>query len=359
MDKYRLTEFQNWTRPLIGQPDALTPNYISEEIRDNALREFALREHEEAISLWLVALNLLAFAFEPGRVYTAPGTEPNSAEDTPEARIGRAAYMLRLQLIGLSGRASKPALDLTLSGYYTEAWTLLRTMLDGWARSVYVRLRPKGHVRWYASENEGSHKEPPHWGEIEGAIGKDGNEEDKALFAEALLRWELLQVGSHPSGEGIGQTRDDELGILTYRPEYHKGFCTHTFSLGVLVQRALLRELELMGSHEDWWLKTNAKFASDVQSLENSMRPALDAMAAKIQGRRTRTKPIVAQLTPRERELLQLLAEGLDDATIAERLYLTQGTVRNHMTHLLEKLEVDSRLQALVLAARYGLVTIE
>jgi hypothetical protein len=178
MDKHDLTEFQNWTKPLIGQPDGLTPSYISEEIRDNWLREFTLREHEEPVSLWLCALNLLAFAFEPGNVYTAPGPAPDSTEDNPEARIGRAAYTLRLQLIGLSGRASKPALDLTLSGYYTEAWTLLRTMLDGWARAVYVRIRPKEHVRWYASEDEGPQKEPPHWGEIEGVIGKDGNDED-------------------------------------------------------------------------------------------------------------------------------------------------------------------------------------
>jgi hypothetical protein len=291
MDKHDLTEFQNWTRPLIGQPDELTPNYISEEIRDNWLREFTLREHEEPVSLWLCALNLLAFAFEPGHVYTAPGPEPDSAEDTPEARIGRAAYTLRLQLIGLSGRASKPALDLTLSGYYTEAWTLLRTMLDGWARAVYVRLRPKEHVRWYASEDEDPQKEPPHWGEIEGVIGKDGNDEDKALFAEARLRWEILQVGSHPSGEGIGQTRDDERGILTYRPEYRKNFCMHTFSLGILVQRALLRELELMGSHEAWWLKTNATLASKVRSLEHSIRPALDEMEAKIRARRAPGNP--------------------------------------------------------------------
>jgi hypothetical protein len=160
-------------------------------------------------------------------------------------------------------------------------------MLDGWARAAYVRIRPKEHVRWYASEDEGPQREPPHWGEIEGVIGKDGNDEDKALFGAARLRWEILQAGAHPSGEGLGQTRDDERGILTYRPEYRKDFCMHTFSLAILVQRALLRELELMGSHDDSWLKTNATLASKVGSLENSIRPALDEMAAKIQARRT------------------------------------------------------------------------
>jgi hypothetical protein len=58
----------------------------------------------------------------------------------------------------------------------------------------------------------------------------------------------------------------------------------HTFTLSIVVQRALLREFELLGSHQDKWLKTNAKFARDVESLVNSIRPrpALDKMAAKI-----------------------------------------------------------------------------
>jgi DNA-binding NarL/FixJ family response regulator len=68
---------------------------------------------------------------------------------------------------------------------------------------------------------------------------------------------------------------------------------------------------------------------------------------------------LIAQLTPRERELLQLLAEGLNDAGMAERLGISPKTVRNHMVNLLDKLGVHSRLQALVLATHYGLVTIE
>ena len=68
---------------------------------------------------------------------------------------------------------------------------------------------------------------------------------------------------------------------------------------------------------------------------------------------------LLEKLTPRERELLQLLAEGLDDAAMAERLSISPKTVRNHMVHVLDKLGVDSRLQALVLAARHGLVTLK
>jgi DNA-binding NarL/FixJ family response regulator len=68
---------------------------------------------------------------------------------------------------------------------------------------------------------------------------------------------------------------------------------------------------------------------------------------------------LMAQFTPRERDLLQLLAEGLNDAAMAERLGISPKTVRNHMVHVLDKLGVHSRLQALVLAAQLGLVTLE
>ena len=65
------------------------------------------------------------------------------------------------------------------------------------------------------------------------------------------------------------------------------------------------------------------------------------------------------RLTPREREVLQALAEGSSDREIARRLHVGEGTVHSHVTNILSKLEVSSRLQALVFAVRHGVVTIE
>jgi len=67
----------------------------------------------------------------------------------------------------------------------------------------------------------------------------------------------------------------------------------------------------------------------------------------------------IVRLTPREREILQLLAEGLDSHGISERLYISLRTERNHMTSILAKLGVHSRLQALVFAVRHGVVSID
>jgi DNA-binding NarL/FixJ family response regulator len=65
------------------------------------------------------------------------------------------------------------------------------------------------------------------------------------------------------------------------------------------------------------------------------------------------------RLTPREREVLQALAQGSSDREIARRLHVGEGTVHSHVTNILSKLEVSSRLQALVFAVRHGVVTIE
>jgi DNA-binding NarL/FixJ family response regulator len=61
-------------------------------------------------------------------------------------------------------------------------------------------------------------------------------------------------------------------------------------------------------------------------------------------------------LTTRERQVLMLLAEGLDNGEIADRLYVSISTVKNHVSSLLEKLEVDNRVQAAVFAIRSGVL---
>jgi pimeloyl-ACP methyl ester carboxylesterase/DNA-binding CsgD family transcriptional regulator len=61
-----------------------------------------------------------------------------------------------------------------------------------------------------------------------------------------------------------------------------------------------------------------------------------------------------AELSAREREILELVARGLDNRQIAERLFLSEKTVRNHITSVFSKLEVQSRAQAIVHAREAG-----
>ncbi len=63
-----------------------------------------------------------------------------------------------------------------------------------------------------------------------------------------------------------------------------------------------------------------------------------------------------SNLTEREKEVLMLISHGKSNAEIAESLYLSEGTVRNYVSSILEKLEVTDRTQAAVIAIRSGLV---
>ena len=61
----------------------------------------------------------------------------------------------------------------------------------------------------------------------------------------------------------------------------------------------------------------------------------------------------VTDLTRRETEVLALLSEGLTNAEIGRRLFITQSTVKVHVRHILEKLGVRTRLQAVLAAQDY------
>ena len=65
--------------------------------------------------------------------------------------------------------------------------------------------------------------------------------------------------------------------------------------------------------------------------------------------------PPAPDLTPREREVLVLLARGCDNAAISRRLYMSPSTVKHHVSRVLEKLGVENRLQAAAFAIRHGL----
>jgi two-component system, NarL family, response regulator DevR len=82
-------------------------------------------------------------------------------------------------------------------------------------------------------------------------------------------------------------------------------------------------------------------------------------MLARLLPRLSRREPerrLGSDLTAREVEVLGLLAEGLSSEAIAGRLFLSQNTVRNHVQNLLAKLGAHSRLEAVSIAARSGLL---
>jgi DNA-binding NarL/FixJ family response regulator len=86
---------------------------------------------------------------------------------------------------------------------------------------------------------------------------------------------------------------------------------------------------------------------------ESLIAPALARkLLRRIRSRRADAGAPRPQLTERERQVLELMIEGRDNAEIARALVISQNTVKNHVASILAKLEVDNRVQAVVRAVR-------
>ena len=82
-----------------------------------------------------------------------------------------------------------------------------------------------------------------------------------------------------------------------------------------------------------------------VTALKRALTPVL---AASLRANRATSDRDVSQLTPRERDILKLIAQGLPNKMIARRLDITESTVKVHVKHMLKKMKLKSRVEAAV-----------
>jgi DNA-binding NarL/FixJ family response regulator len=103
------------------------------------------------------------------------------------------------------------------------------------------------------------------------------------------------------------------------------------------------------------------KVLAEFQRLANlSRRPAGPAAREPAGEKRpARDRFPIEALTQREETILQLLTQGLTNAGIAARLHLSEGTVKNHVSEILRKLQANDRTHAVVLALKRGLLDLD
>lgn len=85
-------------------------------------------------------------------------------------------------------------------------------------------------------------------------------------------------------------------------------------------------------------------------------RAVADKLVNHVRRQAREPSPDPPRLTARELDILRLLAQGLDNSQIGGALFLSQSTVKHHVSRILAKLEVDNRIQAAVRAVRDGLL---
>jgi DNA-binding NarL/FixJ family response regulator len=184
----------------------------------------------------------------------------------------------------------------------------------------------------------------------------------------SLLRSPLIRVvGEAPDGEtaiALAERRRPDVVIMDLRMpgidgiEATEEILKHAPETAVIVftaysERALLaRSLEsgargyiLKEAPHETLLRAIEKVAGGETFVDPALMPNL------VQGRDGGDS-----LTQREREILQLLADGMSNADVAARLFISQETVKSHVRHILVKLEADTRTQAVAIALREAMI---
>jgi two-component system nitrate/nitrite response regulator NarL len=122
-------------------------------------------------------------------------------------------------------------------------------------------------------------------------------------------------------------------------------------AMGVVCKEAsadfLLRAIERVHLGELWLTRyATAKLVNELRRANQPKKPEPET-------------DLASQLSAREREVVELVGEGLKNKQIADRLYISETTVRHHLTSILKKLHVSDRLELLIFAYRNNLVNIK
>ena len=190
--------------------------------------------------------------------------------------------------------------------------------------------------------------------EVAGQVGSLA--EARELNGEVLEKVEVAIVDlALPHGDGLDLIED-----LSSQPR------TMTLVLSASLEPGrFARAVEAGASgvlHKSTPIKDIVEAVRKLRAGEALLSPAEVVEMLRLVGRERQeehaARQAVERLTPREKEVLQALAEGLESREIAEKLNVTVETERTHMVNILHKLGVHSRLQALVFAARHGVVQI-
>ncbi|CAH3287083.1 Nitrate/nitrite response regulator protein NarL [Klebsiella pneumoniae] len=170
-------------------------------------------------------------------------------------------------------------------------------------------------------------------------IGEASNGAQGIELAESLDLLDLNMPGMNGL-ETLDKLREKSLSgrVVVFSVSNHEEDVVTALKRGA--DGYLLKDME----PEDL-LKALQQAAAGEMVLSEALTPVL---AASLRANRATSDRDISQLTPRERDILKLIAQGLPNKMIARRLDITESTVKVHVKHMLKKMKLKSRVEAAV-----------
>lgn len=174
-------------------------------------------------------------------------------------------------------------------------------------------------------------------------VGEAGNGETGVKLAEELDPDLILLDLNMPGINGLetlDRLREKALSgrIVVFSVSNHEEDVVNALKRGA--DGYLLKDME-----PEELLSALQQAAAGEMVLTETLTPVL---AASLRANRSASERDIGQLTPRERDILKLIAQGLPNKMIARRLEITESTVKVHVKHLLKKMKLKSRVEAAV-----------
>lgn len=182
----------------------------------------------------------------------------------------------------------------------------------------------------------------------EAADGEETVEKARSLKPDVILMDLMMprKDGIKATGEIKQENPDARILVLTSFAEDEKVFSAiKAGALGYLLKDASPQEL--------------LRAIREVYRGEPSMQPAIAHKVMRELQRESTLPPTEEPLTEREEEVLKLVAQGLPNQEIADKLFVSERTVRAHVSNILGKLHLANRTQAALYALREGLASLE
>jgi two-component system, NarL family, response regulator LiaR len=145
-------------------------------------------------------------------------------------------------------------------------------------------------------------------------------------------------------------------GVTATRLIHEKYPAVHVIALTSFPEDDLVQKALQAGATGYLMKNVSARELADAIRAAHKGKMTLSPEAAQALAHAAANQAQGAELTEREREVLKLMVEGLNNAEIAERLVVSLSTVKYHISNILSKLEVDNRVAAVTLAIQKKLV---